>query len=66
MKGNSECVAEGLMKHDSAERTRIQAGSRAIRKLRRWTWWSYNDLAGRNGSAGRNLLRDSLVVVSMP
>ena len=32
-------------------------------------WWSYNDLAGRNRSGlggGATMLRDSLVVVSMP
>jgi hypothetical protein len=32
-------------------------------------WWSYNDLAGRNGSGlcgDATTLRDSLVVVSMP
>ena len=32
MKGNSEGVPEGLVKHDSVERTRIQAGSRATLK----------------------------------
>jgi hypothetical protein len=34
-----------------------------------WTWWSYNDLAGRNGSGlcgDETMLRASPVVASMP